>query len=362
MKILIIGPFPNPITGQSIANETLYNGLQEKGYEVDFIDTNFSKILTDKKKQGKFDLNKILIVLKKSLAECKKVIFDRNDVIYMTPGASYLGIMRFTHYIILSIITRKKYYLHIHNGSFKKIHESQKGFFKKALEYLIKKSAGIIVLGDSLRVMFQGIILENKIFVCENGVQDEFVASEEEIRDKLERCSKDSKKRVLYLSNLMEEKGILDLLKTSGKFSDEEIEFNLAGAIEPSLEKIVKEYLERYPKKIKYHGIVRGKQKKKLLLENYIFILPSYDEGQPISILEAYTNGCAVITDESIGGIRDIFGDDKNGLNCQSKDVESICNSIKNIDVKKYMEENYIYGKEKFPKKKFIERIIKIII
>ncbi|MGL5056736.1 MAG: glycosyltransferase family 4 protein, partial [Fusobacteriaceae bacterium] len=256
------------------------------------------------------------------------------------------------------------YFLHIHNGVFKKMYDSLSPIKKKSVLFFFKRSAGIIVLGDSLRAMFEGVIPEEKIFVCENGVQDEFIATEEEIKIKLEKFAKDTKKRVLYLSNLMEEKGILDLLKASEKFKDEEIELNLAGAIEPSLEKIVKEYLEKYPKKIKYHGIVKGEKKKRLLLENYIFILPTYysNEGQPISILEAYTNGCAVITDECIGGITDVFSHDKNGLSCQNRNVESIYLAIKNIDEKKYIEMNYKYGKKRFLKDSFVERIEKIII
>ncbi|MGL5051895.1 MAG: glycosyltransferase family 4 protein, partial [Fusobacteriaceae bacterium] len=355
---------PNPITGQSISNETIYNGLSEKGYVVESIDTNFSKELTDKAQQGKFDLKKILITISRSINECKKNLFGKNEVVYMTPGATFLGIMRFSHYMFCSIIMKKTYFLHIHNGVFKKMYDSLSPIKKKSVLFFFKRSAGIIVLGDSLRAMFEGVIPEEKIFVCENGVQDEFIATEEEIKIKLEKFAKDTKKRVLYLSNLMEEKGILDLLKASEKFKDEEIELNLAGAIEPSLEKIVKEYLEKYPKKIKYHGIVKGEKKKRLLLENYIFILPTYysNEGQPISILEAYTNGCAVITDECIGGITDVFSHDKNGLSCQNRNVESIYLAIKNIDEKKYIEMNYKYGKKRFLKDSFVERIEKIII
>ncbi|MGL6119038.1 MAG: glycosyltransferase family 4 protein [Fusobacteriaceae bacterium] len=364
MKILIIGPFPNPITGQSISNETLCNGLSEKGYVIESIDTNFSKTLTDKVQQGKFDLKKIFITISRSINECKKILFEKNEVVYMTPGATFLGIMRFSHYMLFSIIMKKKYFLHIHNGVFKKMYDSLSPIKKKTVLFFFKRSAGIIVLGDSLRAMFEELIPQEKIFVCENGVQDEFVATEEEIKVKLEKYAKDTKKRVLYLSNLMEEKGILDLLKASEKFKSEEIELNLAGAIEPSLEKIIKEYLEKYPEKVKYHGIVKGKEKKRLLLENYIFILPTYysNEGQPISILEAYTNGCAVITDKCTGGIIDIFNHDKNGLNCQNRNIENIYLSIKNIDEIKYIEMNYNYGKKKFLKNSFIDRIEKIII
>lgn len=362
MKILIIGPFPNPITGQSIANETLLNGLKEN-YEVDYIDTNFFKELTDKTKQGKFDFNKIKITLKNSFSECKKILKNNYDIIYMTPGGTFLGFMRFSHYMMCSFFKKNKVFLHIHNGCFRKMYNSQNNFKRKVLDILLRKVNGVIVLGESLRSMFEEVILEDKIYVCENGVQDDVVATEDEIKEKIDRYKNDTKKRVLYLSNLMEEKGILDLLEASEKFNDDEIEFNLAGAIEPSIKDKVEYYLEKYPEKIKYHGIVRGEEKKKLLLENYIFILPTYysNEGQPISILEAYATGCAVITDEDVGGIRDIFRDDMNGISIRNRDVESIFNGIKNISKKEYSEKNYRVLKEKYTKKDFINRIEDII-
>ncbi|MGL5950738.1 MAG: glycosyltransferase family 4 protein [Cetobacterium sp.] len=361
-KILMIGAFPGQINGLSMANQTLYEGLKNK-YHVDKINSFRDIGFEDKKDQGKFKIDKFSKILKELFQELKTIHKNRYDSIYITPGQSFLGYMRFSPYMAMAIIMKIPYYTHIHGGYIRKMYDNQSSLKKKILSYFFKKSAGVIVLGESLRTMFEGLIPEEKIFVCENGVQDEFVATKEEIKEKLQRYREEGKKRVLYLSNLMEEKGILDLLKASEKFSDEEIEFNLAGAIEPSLEKIVKEYLEKYPKKLKYHGIVRGEQKKRLLLENYIFILPTYysNEGQPISILEAYTNGCAVITDESVGGITDIFNHDKNGLSCQNRDIENIYLSIKNIDEEKYIEENYGYGKEKFLKSSFVERVEKVI-
>ncbi|MBC2856174.1 glycosyltransferase family 4 protein [Cetobacterium sp. 2A] len=362
-KILMIGPFPGSLNGQTIANQTIYEGLAKK-YRIDRINTLKEEGFEDKSQQGKFKIGKFTRIISQMRKEILMIFNGNYDVIYMTSGQSYLGFMRFSPYMLASTIKKVPYYNHIHGGFFRKMYNSQSKLKQKIINFFLNKSTGMIVLGDSLRSMFQGIIPENKIFVCENGVQDEFIATEDEINEKIKKYSRDDKKRVLYLSNLMEEKGILDLLKVSEKFSDEEIEFNLAGAIEPSLEKIVKEYLEKYPNKIKYHGIARGKQKKKLLFENYIFILPTYysNEGQPISILEAYTNGCSVITDESIGGIRDIFCDNKNGLSCQNRSIKSIYDVIKNINEKEYMKMNYDYGKEKFSNDNFTGRIVKIIL
>lgn len=362
-KILMIGPFPGVLNGQTIANQTVYEGLKEE-YEIDRIDTLKETKFTDKADQGKFIFSKFFKIFIQLFKEIKQIFTGKYDVVYMTSGQSFLGFMRFAPYMLICILKNIPYYNHIHGGYFRKMYDAQGKLKKKLLNYFIKKASGMIVLGNSLRSMFEGIIPEDKIFVCENGVQDEVVATEEEIAEKIERYKKDTKKKVLYLSNLMVEKGILDLLKASESFIDDEIEFNLAGAIEPSIKDTIEDYLKKYPNKIKYHGIVRGEQKKKLLLDNYIFILPTYysNEGQPISILEAYVTGCAVITDESVGGIRDIFSDEINGKTSKSKDIKELIKSIQNLKEIEKIENNFNYAKIKFLRFNFFKRLEKIIM
>lgn len=367
MKLLLIGPFPGPINGQTIANQTLYEGLSKK-HSVDRIDTlrseNFNKGLkkfSAKEDQGKFKIIKFLKIFKGLFQETRQILNNNYDVIYITPGQSYLGFMRFSSYMLSSIIKKKPYYIHIHGGFFRKMYDSQSNFKKSTIDFFLKRVEGAIVLGDSLKPMFKDLIPEEKVFVCENGVQDEFIASEEEIHGKLKRMKEDPQQRVLFLSNLMEEKGILDLLEASKYFSADKIEFNLAGVIEPNIKTKIEEYLEKYPTKLKYHGLVKGMKKKSLLLNNYIFVLPTYypNEGQPISILEAYTNGCAVVTTDQ-GGIKDIFQDKVNGSACKKKDSFSIVKALKEKHHETALS-NYYYGVKFFKKIDFIERIEKIL-
>ena len=362
-KILMIGPFPGGLNGQTIANKTLYNGLKYK-YKVDKINTLKEEKFLDKSNQGKFILKKFLKILLEIFGEVKKISTQKYDLVYMTSGQSFLGFMRFSPYMLICIIKNIPYYNHIHGGYFRKMYNVQSKFKQELLKFFIKKSAGMIVLGNSLKTMFNEIIPNDKIFVCENGVEDEIVATEEEIKENMERYQKDNKKKVLYLSNLMIEKGILDLLKASEEFNDNEIEINLAGAIEPGIKVQIENYLKQYPNKIKYHGIIKGKEKKKLLLENYIFILPTYysNEGQPISILEAYLNGCAVITDENIGGIQDIFKKNINGIHVENKNIRSIYEALKKIEEDKFSYSNYKNSKKIFLSKYFVQRIEKIMI
>ncbi len=363
-KILMLGPFPigdKGLNGQSIANKTLYDGLKEK-YDVKFVNTNKEMNFTNKTEQGKFKILKFLKIVLNLIFEITHLIFNKYDVVYITPGQSFLGFMRFTPYMFINFLKNTPCYIHIHGGRFRKMYDNLSETKKSSMNYFLKKVEGVIVLGKSLKKMFQGLIDKSKIFVCENGVEDYIIATEEEIEEKVLRFNERKKKKVLYLSNLMKEKGILELLRVSEKFNENEIEFNLAGAIEPEIENIIKEYLREYPEKIKYHGVVSGNIKKKLFLENDIFVLPSWDEGQPISILEAYATGCSVVTTD-VGGILDIFEDNKNGILCQKKDIESLYEVINKIkDDSFFIKDNYNKLLKEYTSNKFIEKIEEIAL
>ena len=55
-KILLIGPFPDPITGLSLSNQVLYRGLSTR-HKVGYIDTSYFKF---EETVGKFGISKLI--------------------------------------------------------------------------------------------------------------------------------------------------------------------------------------------------------------------------------------------------------------------------------------------------------------
>lgn len=64
---------------------------------------------------------------------------------------------------------------------------------------------------------------------------------------------------------------------------------------------------------VKYEGWVNGEKKSTLLNMADAFILPSYTEGVPISILEAESYGLPILS-TPVGGIPEIVVDERNGI------------------------------------------------
>ena len=51
--------------------------------------------------------------------------------------------------------------------------------------------------------------------------------------------------------------------------------------------------------------------------------MPSYFEGQPVSVLEAMANGCGIVASR-VGDIPDMIVDGKTGFLCRPRDTDSL--------------------------------------
>ncbi len=349
--IMIIGPFPIPIHGMSLSNELIYNELKKRNKKIIKKDTNIEKNIKDKTLQGKFSIKYLTLSLINSFSIIKDIITKNPDIIYITPGQSPLGLSRYLPIILISKLLKKNIYLHIHGSKLIINYKNTNLLFKLLINISLMLSKKIIFLGENIANEHMALINKNKISICNNGIPiPNYHVIEKD----------NSNINILYLSNLMKEKGILDLLSAIELIKNKNISFDLAGEMENNLKDIL---TIKIPKlNCKYHGIVKGKDKDNLLRKADILILPSYDEGQPLCILEAYSYGCAVITTD-VGGIRDIFKNNINGIFCQVNDPSSIVVAIdKTINnLNHFKIKNRKLAEEKYSTQKYVDNLLKII-
>lgn len=358
MKILIIGPFPKPINGCSLANEILLKQLKlNTSISVAVINTNSKNISSEN--VGHFSFNKVFSFLK-----VYKKVFDisKSDVVYTTPGQTFYGIVKYMPFYFYCLIIGRPYIIHVHGNHLGNEYTSLKGLKKWFFAFCINKSSAGIVLSNSLKVNFDGLLNPEKVFIVENFAQDDLVQNVEIVKPK-------DMLRLLYLSNLMEEKGIIDFLNSLILLKNEGILFkaDIAGKIEDESEFIINSKFEELQGFIKYHGVVSGQSKIDLLQKSNIFILPTYYrmEGQPISLIEAMATGNIIVTTK-FSGIPDIISAD-NGYFVQAKSPKSIFETLVKINAKldecvdKYSYANIDYVKSYFTEAQFSDKIFNVI-
>ena len=74
-------------------------------------------------------------------------------------------------------------------------------------------------------------------------------------------------------------------------------------------------------------GWVVGKDKFDLLAQSDIFVLPSYFEGYPNSLIEAMASNCAVIA-TNVGSIPDLIINNHNGLIFRPGDIVTLAGHL----------------------------------
>lgn len=161
--------------------------------------------------------------------------------------------------------------------------------------------------------------------------------------------SKD-KVHMLFMGSIDRRKGIIDLLESLDELEENNYILHICGKItDDSLRPRFEELTGRLKNKIELHGYVSGEEKERLFRKTDILVLPSYGEGMPIVIMEAFAMGCAIISTK-VGGIPELVTSD-NGIlvepgdkNALKEAIKTYCNDRSKLSTTQ--RHNYIVGKE----------------
>lgn len=312
-KVLIIGPFPNPISGVSIANKVVEEILNaDLNFIVEKIDTSYP--IFDEQ-IGEFSIQKFLFYMRINSSFFKVL---KNNIIYITPGQTFFGVLKYAFFIVAASALKKELIIHVHGNYLGKEYQSLKGIKRVLFYFLVSRFTKGIVLSNSLKQNLTPFLKDKNIFSLPNFAQDYLYTKDKKfVKDEL---------RIFYLSNLMKEKGIFCLLNALKILEKNNIIYKakIAGNIDQNYSKeILKLFTEL--KNAEYIGIVNGDDKKSLLEWGNIFVLPTFYkmEGQPISILEAMATTNLVVTTNH-AGISDVFQDKINGYFVEKNNENSI--------------------------------------
>lgn len=151
---------------------------------------------------------------------------------------------------------------------------------------------------------------------------------------------------ILFAGTLMQLKGYEDLLKafaSLNEYKDWILVFAGNGEIDKA-EKLSKQL--GIGNQVKFLGWVNGDEKDKIFRESSIFCLPSYAEGFPMAVLDAWAYGIPVVT-TPVGGIPDIVHDGINGLLFQPGDIKMLSQQLEKLIKDKSLRECLVSESDK---------------
>lgn len=165
-----------------------------------------------------------------------------------------------------------------------------------------------------------------------------------------------SKKKnvILYAGTLNERKGYNRLLQSfaliANKYSAWKIVFAGNGEIEQG--KKLQKKLGIEDNQIEFLGWVSGKEKEKTFQEASIYCLPSWGEGFPMGVLDAWAYGIPVIT-TPVGGIIDIIKNGVNGLIYDVYDIDELSRCLSELMDSKDLRKKIVEEADKLVKNEF---------
>lgn len=242
----------------------------------------------------------------------------------------------------------KKTIIHMHGAEFKEFYNNSSANRKNKIAKFLRRADKVIVLGDSWSKFVRDIDENIKIEIMPNFVtctKDIVVNNSNEIN-------------IVFLAVLIKRKGIYDLIEAiniilkNKKLKKYKINVIVAGtgAEEQNMKEIVDEL--GINKNFYFKGWVENKEKEEILKKGQIFVLPSYNEGLPVSILEAMSFGLPIIT-TNVGSIEDAVKDGFNGTIISPGDVQMLAKSIIDLIENKELWDMYSINNKSLVEQKY---------
>ena len=283
LRILFIAPIPPPITGQAVACLVLKDYLVDSGSDVSLIDLSKQSF-----RQGFSSVTRLREIAHILLQVAQQS--RRADIVYFTPAESIAGNLKDLAILLCLGSLQRSTVLHLHGGAGMRVLLSDKHPILRALNrFFLKRIGAVIVLGERLKSIYDGIVPADRLHAVPNFAEDEYFTDEATVKAKFANTAP---LRVLFLSNLLPGKGHQELLKSLSLLPSDVkrlLKIDFAGGFESPEDKAAFEEKVRLTDgvRITVHGVVQGALKNELLSQAHLFCLPTYYpyEGQPISIL-----------------------------------------------------------------------------
>lgn len=305
-SVLAVGPSPPPFNGMSVMTNVLLLNMTDSVHLV-HLDTADRRDLSN---IGKLDLVNVLRACWHGIQFLYLLLIKHPEVVYVPISQITLAFLRDCLFLLPARILGKHVIVHLHGGSFRRFYSRS----SRPMRWLIRltlERATAVVLGQSLISVFDGIIPRDRVHVVPNGVPDL-------LREEIRNSAGDRPFTVLYLSLLAREKGVFDVLRAIpliiGRAHNCRFvfagEWYRAEEMREASDVIRRLGIGQY---VEFVGVAGPTAKVMLLNAADVFVLPSYNEGQPCAILEAMSVGLPVIT-TNVGCIAETVIDGVNGF------------------------------------------------
>ena len=305
--VLMVGPGPNVRGGINSVISAYQQSTMWRRYSCKWLSTY----------DDRSPVHKIIAALRAYLL-CP-ILIGRADIVHIH-GVFRKSFIRKLPLILMAKAMRKRVIFHIHAATFEGAFDGAVG---PVIRWTLSSVDQVIALSPSWAAGIQTRCPGANITYIPNPVAT--------LPEDRARYSEKKEPRILFLGKLEPRKGFTDLLMAMpavlAVVPTAKLVFAGDGDIEGA--RLIASKLDISPS-VSFLGFVRGECKAVELQHAAVLCLPSYNEGVPVAILEAMSNGIPVVA-TPVGGIPDLICSGKNGVLVSPGDIGGIARAITDL-------------------------------
>ncbi|MEO6329968.1 MAG: glycosyltransferase family 4 protein [Ginsengibacter sp.] len=337
-RILFILHFPPPVHGSAMVGKYIRESeMINSEFDADFINPSTSTNISDD--MGKWRMKKVYKLFQIQIKILKALMSKKYDLCYFTLTSNGPGFYRDLPIVFILKLFGKKIIYHFHN---KGVAIAGKRKLNNFLYRYTFKNSLIILLSGYLYYDVEHYVNKENVFYCPNGIpgNEVNISLKSSINNSALPC------RLLYLGNMMVEKGVYVLLEACKKLKERKLFFEchfVGGWSNISEEEFKERILQNDLSDVVFsHGPKYNEEKHAYFTSSDIFVFPTsyHHEVLPIVNLEAMQYGLPVVSTPE-GGIRDEVIDGETGFlvpqNNAGALVEKLELLIQNPELRRHM-------------------------
>jgi glycosyltransferase involved in cell wall biosynthesis len=258
-------------------------------------------------------VRKVLTALE-ALLRVAFLLAKHRRVVMHVHCASRASFWRKSIFMTIAMLAKCPVILHLHGGGFARFYDVECGKLRRRIiRFFLERATRVIVLSERWRAWITRIA-DNRRIVC---IPNPVAAVEE-------RPLSHRRNIVLFLGRLERRKGVFDLLDAIAALRAHIPDIQLVCAGDGDLGSVAR-YAERLgiEDAVSLPGWVGPAEKQSLMNLAAVYVLPSYAEGLPVSLLEAMAAGLPVAATE-VGGIPDVVTDGVTGFLFRPGDIATL--------------------------------------